>query len=300
MKPFEYSPRDSCICGATLDPGGARVARRYPPGEVSFLRCPGCASWCQSPRVTAATLVPWIESPAYFGSQGTPGAAYRDYLADEPQRLREAEDRWRRTLRHLASPGSSVLEIGCATGSVLRVLRERGCEVAGIDVSREFAEFARRQHGLEVRRCDFPACELGAQRFDLILLLGTLQRAAAARIADEDARAPLCRRRGAVQFSGRRALARARLRPSLLDVRADDRRVSHAAGLRGGPAPGRPAAARPPDRPPAAEPGKLLKHARLDPLLEAAARLGVEHYSLPFALALPGIRLARAVAEAAA
>jgi SAM-dependent methyltransferase len=171
MNAFEYSPRDACICGATLDAAVARVVRSYPPGEVSFLRCASCHSWCQSPRITAQTLAPWFESPAYIGSQNAPGAAYADYLADEPQRLREAEYRWRRTLRRVTPAGSKVLEIGCATG---RFAPRDLDEVTGIDLSREFAEFARRTYALEILRADFLSCELGARRFHLILLLGTL------------------------------------------------------------------------------------------------------------------------------
>jgi SAM-dependent methyltransferase len=297
MSPFEYVPREACICGALLDPEGRRVARRYPPGEVRFLRCGACASWCQSPRISAASLLPWIESPAYFGSRSAPGAAYSDYFADEPQRLREAEHRWQRTLRQLAPPGAAVLEIGCATGSILSVLRRQGCEVAGIDLSREFADFARRVHGLEIVRGDFLACDLGSRRFDLILLLGTWCNLPRLHESLVRVRA-LLSAGGALLFNfpdathwiarayGRRywmfaptvdvfptrqgcesALRRAGLR--LRSMRTDRQRPS----LR-----------------------KLLKHARMEPLLAVAARLGVEH--IPVHLPVPGIRLACAAADA--
>ena len=293
MSPFEYVPREACICGAMLDARTPGIVRTYPPGEARFLRCAACASWCQSPRISAASLLPWIESPAYFGSRSAPGAAYSDYLADEPQRLREAERRWQRTLRHLARPGAAVLEIGCATGSVLSVLRRHGCQVAGIDLSRAFADFARRAHGLEILRDEFLACDLGARRFDLVLLLGTFCNLPRLHESLVKVRA-LLSAQGVMVFNfpdaghwlarayGRRywmfaptvdvfptrqgcesALRRAGLR--LRSIETDRQRPS----LR-----------------------KFLKHARMGPMLAVAARLGIEHLSVPFHLPLPGIRLA--------
>jgi SAM-dependent methyltransferase len=299
MKPFGYAPREACICGARLDPA-ARVSRTYPPGTVSFLRCASCGSWCQSPRVTPETLRPWIESPGYYGSPAAPGAAYQDYFADEPQRLREAAYRWRRTLRHCARPGSRVLEIGCATGSVLRVLREQGCAVAGIDLSRRFADFARQAHGLEVECGDFAAADLGAARFDLVLLFGTFCNLPRLHDSLRKIRAHLAPG-GALLFNfpdaghwlarlyGRRFWMFA---PTIdvVPTRRGCEAALRAAGLR--------LRSVETDRQ-SPSLGKLLKHARLEPLLAIASRLGAERWSAPCALPLPGIRLARAAVDPA-
>jgi SAM-dependent methyltransferase len=299
MNAFEYSPRDACICGATLDAAAARVVRSYPPGEASFLRCASCRSWCQSPRITAQSLAAWFESPAYFGSRGAPGAAYADYFADEPQRLREAEYRWRRTLRRVAPPGSKVLEIGCATGSLLRVLRDHGCDVTGIDLSSRFGEFARRCHSLEILRADFPACELGSRRFDLVVLLGTLCNLPRLHESLVKMRAHLAPG-GALLFNFPDAghwLARAygphywMFTPSI-DV-FPTRRGCESALRRSGL---RILSVETDRQCPSLR--KLLKHARLDSLLDVAARLGLEQLSPPFAFPVPAIRLARAAAAA--
>lgn len=44
-----------------------------------------------------------------------------------------------------------VLDIGCATGSLLAKLRERGWETAGVEISRPQAEYGKLRRGLDVR-----------------------------------------------------------------------------------------------------------------------------------------------------
>jgi SAM-dependent methyltransferase len=299
MNAFAYAPRDACICGATLDAALARVVRSYPPGEVSFLRCASCRSWCQSPRITAQSLAAWFESPAYFGSRGAPGAAYADYFADEPQRLREAEYRWRRTLRRVAPPGSKVLEIGCATGSLLRVLRDHGCDVTGIDLSRKFADFARSEYGLEVGQGEFLACDLGARRFDLVLMLGTFCNLPSPHESLVKMRAHLGPG-GLLLFNfpdSGHWLARAYGRHYWMFTPSIDvfptRRGCESALRRSG---FRLCSLETDRQWPSLR--KLLKHARLDALLDVAARLGLEQLSPPFAFPVPAIRLAHAAAAA--
>lgn len=43
-------------------------------------------------------------------------------------------------------PGSSVLDIGCAVGLAISILREKGFEVSGIDVSPKMVEFAKKRN----------------------------------------------------------------------------------------------------------------------------------------------------------
>jgi SAM-dependent methyltransferase len=123
--------------------------------------------------ITHAALASWIDSEEYQGSDRTRGVAYDNYALDEHNRIAEARARYARDLAQLLRPGSRVLEIGCATGSLLAVLREHGHHVAGIDLSVHFAEAARARHGLDVRVGDFLHAELPAGSFDAVLAMGT-------------------------------------------------------------------------------------------------------------------------------
>jgi SAM-dependent methyltransferase len=144
-------------------------------GDIIFVLCESCGCWCQSPQITAETLAQWYDSDQYQGSAKQRGTAYINYLQDEDQRLKEAQQRYRNDLAaYLPLRGGRILEIGCATGSLLTVVRDAGHEVFGIDLSQRFAETARQLHGLDVQVADILCANVADGYFDMILLFGTL------------------------------------------------------------------------------------------------------------------------------
>ena len=72
----------------------------------------------------------------------------------------------------LVGESKSVLELGCATGYVSRILEQRGCRVVGIERNPEAAAQAR-QGGIEVIEADLDGIDyahaLGGRRFDVAL-----------------------------------------------------------------------------------------------------------------------------------
>ena len=175
MSTFAYLPRPQCICGTSLQSTNPACRRTYAWGEVQFRQCLTCASWCQSPQIAPAAITAWYDSDLYQGSAKHVGEFYSHYLADEGNRLREARVRVRRDLAHLLPPGrAEVLEIGCASGSLLVALREAGHQVRGIDLSERFVTASRTMHKLDVHRGDVASATLPVASFDLVLLLGTI------------------------------------------------------------------------------------------------------------------------------
>lgn len=61
--------------------------------------------------------------------------------------------------------GRLALELGCATGSFLKVLRQRGWDVTGVDLVRAPVEIAR-SDGFEVHLGDLQSAHFDSQRFD--------------------------------------------------------------------------------------------------------------------------------------
>ncbi|MDO8944528.1 MAG: class I SAM-dependent methyltransferase [Desulfobacterales bacterium] len=172
---FDYSERHTCVCGAPLGDSGTEVRKTSAWGEVRFVRCRRCASWCQSPQISPDSLAQWYDSDHYQGSPAERGAIYVNYLEDEDERL--VESRWR--YRHDLSPflpeyPGHVLEIGCASGSLLSVVRDAGHRVTGVDMSRRFAAAASRLYQLDVYVGDFTSVELPSAPFDMVLMFGTV------------------------------------------------------------------------------------------------------------------------------
>jgi SAM-dependent methyltransferase len=66
-----------------------------------------------------------------------------------------------------AGGGIDVLDVGCGTGKLGRLLAERGCVVLGVEHDERMAEVARR-HGLDVEVAAFESWDDGGRRFDLV------------------------------------------------------------------------------------------------------------------------------------
>jgi len=171
---FEFAARNECVCGASLSGVQNYVTKRFSPGEVRFGRCTACGSWCQSPIITERTLARWIDSEEYRGSEKKAGVGYADYAADEKNRIVEARGRYRCHLAPLLKAQCNVLEVGCATGSLLSVIRENGHHVTGVDLSATFARAAKSLHALDVRLGNFLDIDLPPHHFDAILAMGTV------------------------------------------------------------------------------------------------------------------------------
>jgi SAM-dependent methyltransferase len=295
---FAYDPRASCICGAALSERERVVEKQVAWGAVRFVRCATCGSWCQSPRISPGLLARWYDSQEYQGSRQRHGSAYVNYLADEPQRIREAHARCSNDLLpRLATRGARVLEIGCATGSVLAALREAGHVVHGIDLSRSFAEAALRFHNLDVKVGDILEPAFPENSFDVVLLFGTMSNL-------QDIPASVRRIRSLLKPGGTLIFNHpaadsliARLygtshwmfMPSVntfMTTKGCSEMLERA---------GFAIVEERTDRQmPSLQ--KLFNHAKLRGLLPLLERLGVSHAAVPFSFPVPGVRFVRAAA----
>jgi SAM-dependent methyltransferase len=100
----------------------------------------------------------------YRGGHGTP---YEDL------RFRESA---RTIIPQIPSPDSRILEIGCATGHLLSVLKEEGYpNVYGVDPSPGCAKAARELYGVPVQACTIFDIPPQKELFDLVALLGVME-----------------------------------------------------------------------------------------------------------------------------
>jgi hypothetical protein len=147
---FDYVPCATCVCGHALEDGAPVIEKRFAWGPVRFVRCAACGTRVQAPRIATASVAAWYDSERYQQARGADEGPYLDYLAEEPGRHVEARERYRRDLRALLPARGRVLEVGCATGSLLACLRDAGHEVIGIELSASFAASAKRLNDLDL------------------------------------------------------------------------------------------------------------------------------------------------------
>lgn len=89
--------------------------------------------------------------------------------------MREARHRYQRELRpQVRRDTGRILEIGCASGSLLSIFKAESWEVAGVDLSARFAEAARRHHGIDLAVGDLASAAFPRASFNAILLFGTI------------------------------------------------------------------------------------------------------------------------------
>ena len=77
-----------------------------------------------------------------------------------------------------ATPSGSrarILDVGCGPGTLLSLLKKRGFDVAGVDLSLRAVEITRKEHGIDVALGSLEKLSLPAEGFDVVVLLHTLE-----------------------------------------------------------------------------------------------------------------------------
>lgn len=128
------------LCGSSdLHP-----AFTEPPYTV--LRCGSCGLGFVSPRLDEAGLVDIYADDSYWRSESPKTQGYHDYRADEELYLRT----FRKRLGYALGGGPQsgrALDVGCAAGFCMAVLRERGFQTYGVEVSEAIGSHARDHFG---------------------------------------------------------------------------------------------------------------------------------------------------------
>jgi SAM-dependent methyltransferase len=171
---FKFKSRRTCVCGQIFREQERELKKSSQRGELKFIKCRNCGSWIQSPQIATESLKSWYDSDDYQCASSSKNGTYLDYASNEENRKIEAEVRYRQDLASLLPKKIKVLEIGCATGSFLSVLRDEGHDVCGIDLSRRFVEEAKARYHLNVCVTDLLDYSFKPDSFDLVALLGTI------------------------------------------------------------------------------------------------------------------------------
>lgn len=125
--------------------GSARHRPLFEEPPYSVLRCEACGLVFITPRLSAQALEE-VYGERYWKSESPKTQGYADYAADEPLYLKT----FRRRLGALRLPTDrklKVLDIGCAAGFFLRVMRDEGHDVYGVELSPAIAEHAKSHIG---------------------------------------------------------------------------------------------------------------------------------------------------------
>jgi SAM-dependent methyltransferase len=145
-----------CICKST------QCRRLYAQNGYQVFRCDGCGFQLVAPTPTVEELARY-----YDQSYAVPLERYASYSARHQERIADLE-RWR-------PERGRLLEVGASYGHSLAIARDRGWQVAGVELSPTAARYARERFGLDIHGCDLLDAPFEERSFDAAILWHVLE-----------------------------------------------------------------------------------------------------------------------------
>ena len=126
--------------------GSAEGAEMFRDPPYRVLRCAGCSLVYVTPRHNEDALHK-LYGEDYWNSTSPKTRGYACYAEEEPLYLRTFRRRLELVQAHIPKGPIRVLDIGCAAGFFLRVMKEEGHDVRGVEVSADIAALATQHLG---------------------------------------------------------------------------------------------------------------------------------------------------------
>jgi 2-polyprenyl-3-methyl-5-hydroxy-6-metoxy-1,4-benzoquinol methylase len=153
---------------------GADARERYRLTHGALVTCRACGLTYVNPRATRERLEAKLQA---WAAQDVLDAE-RLRIAFEPATLDYFARFLARLERHRQLPGRRLLDIGCSTGALLTVARQRGWDAGGVEVGRASARYAREALGLPVHHGSLYDFAAPAASYDAVTLVEVIEHLA--------------------------------------------------------------------------------------------------------------------------
>ena len=168
-------PTPCPLCGCE----GARPL--FVKNTYRYVRCEACRLVFVNPLPSAAELETIYADPMYFANRNEWAYGYNDYFGERNfyaalfgRRVRQIE----RALGVADGRGRRLCDVGCAAGFLLEAAAERGWDVAGVELSRQAADFANERLGDVVRQGTVEEVRFESESFDAVAMLDVVEHVA--------------------------------------------------------------------------------------------------------------------------
>jgi len=140
----------------------------FKDGPFSVVHCADCGLTYVTPRLNDAALIDEVYNEGYWSSNSAKHRGYTDYRSDADLYVRTYELRTSIIARHFPRPGR-VLDVGCAAGYFLGVMKGKGWQIQGLEPSAAIRPQAIERLGEGVVAAEpLGTAELAAGSFDLV------------------------------------------------------------------------------------------------------------------------------------
>ncbi len=160
--PRETVPCD--ICGVSDERFVTEAPSFYANEWFRVVRCRRCGLVYVNPRQEERAKL--AQTAAFGGFDDTEETQARD--AAVYAEVLDCLERWRPRRGRL-------LDIGCATGGLLRMARQRGWEVEGVETAKRRAELAAQTYNLTIHTQPLEAARLPEASFDVVVMVHTIE-----------------------------------------------------------------------------------------------------------------------------
>lgn len=150
------------LCGSEDKTLISSKDRRWKP--LKTVACTECGLMRTDPMPTEEELNRYYRDEYRFDYQLAGKRPPKFHLV---RSMRDAKNRVTK-LEDWLKPGARVLDVGCGTGEFLKLAKDRGCEVVGIEPGSSYAAFARSEYGIDVINSPWQDAELPQASFDVI------------------------------------------------------------------------------------------------------------------------------------
>ncbi|HEX6883990.1 MAG TPA: class I SAM-dependent methyltransferase [Planctomycetota bacterium] len=182
VEPGAWQEVDCHLCGS------AERRLKFRDGPFSVVTCTLCDLTYVTPRLVDRALLARVYDEGYWRSSTPKDRGYGDYRSDAPLYLKTYRRRMSVVRRHFARPGR-VLDVGCAAGYFLSVMRDEGWQVQGLEPSDAIRPQAEERLGREhVSGGLLGQVELPAASFDLVTMWDVIEHIPDARGAVREVR----------------------------------------------------------------------------------------------------------------
>lgn len=175
---FEFRPTTCAICRVNDEELLYRITT-FREGELTFVKCRRCGLIYQNPRPTEESLKKFFTSTSFIShkhsKEGKELTGYYDYIGDEGFRRKMAKKRlaWINRLFKNKKP-LDIFKIAPGTGIFLKLAKDDGHRVTGVDVSEYFVEYAREHYGIDMILSTFENVDLEDRQFDVVAWWGSI------------------------------------------------------------------------------------------------------------------------------
>lgn len=134
-------------------------------GESNLVKCKGCGLTCLNPRYDEEYERKFYASE-YFGREGI----------EAWSAARMSIFKYNLEMLNVYKKSGKLLDLGCGMGQFLKLAKDSGWDVLGIDISKPAAEYARSTFGIEIMESSLEEANLKGDFFDVVTAFNTIDQ----------------------------------------------------------------------------------------------------------------------------